>query len=865
MKLRSITMTDVRQFSRPVHVGDIRDGLNVLSAPNEAGKSTLFDAIHALFFIPHRSSKIAPLRPDIGGNPQITIEIELPDGMHRLTKVWGRGKLAEVARDGRLIAKGDEAEAFISGLTLPADEGGPAGLLWVRQGVTALDEGSNKELKAAYQARRDLMSSVTGEFEALTGGKRMDRALTKAQADLDALVTQRGAKAGGAYDAALKNVAQLSVEHDALSARAQLLQEALKTRRAQRQMLRDLTDPAEVEARNTRLTEASAAFEAATRHADALRVAQAEFSRAETAQSDAAQQLSRHQKTAAAVAKMQEDLAAAQPRADAAQAAVTAAKSALTDARNETELARDARRTADQRLQTALRAAARTAQLQRHQTLVGTVAEATELVAKLPGLRHAAQEGPDAKTAQMIDAAEQDLRVAQHLAAAAAPHIEVRYASADAPRVTLEGRVIDAAVSLAVQGVTTLNLPGIGDLQVTPGEGQDAPEQLAQAQRKLADLLNASQMPSASAARAAARDRQQAETELQAVLAHLKRLAPNGMDALKSEAETLMSGIPEPSGIDPDTAQTDVNIAAQAYDKAQIKLETARVHLNASEQAHLRATLAQDNLSERLTEAKTVLDELPDIQLLRENCEAAQHALDLAQQALANLSNNAPNLDAARTARDRAADVVRNAEAEIAKLNVAIARSDATIETQAGDGVEEDLVEVSEQLTSARETVALFEQEIAVLRCLIAALVTAQSAARDRYFAPVLAELRPMLRLLWPDAELRFDGDSLLPSALIRDGQEDPIGTLSGGTREQIALLVRLAFARLLAGQGKHAPVILDDALVYTDDDRIEQMFNALHGQSGDLQILVFSCRNRALRALGGHMLSLAPGAPGEG
>ncbi|MEY3307905.1 MAG: hypothetical protein RLZZ413_1943, partial [Pseudomonadota bacterium] len=69
------------------------------------------------------------------------------------------------------------------------------------------------------------------------------------------------------------------------------------------------------------------------------------------------------------------------------------------------------------------------------------------------------------------------------------------------------------------------------------------------------------------------------------------------------------------------------------------------------------------------------------------------------------------------------------------------------------------------------------------------------------------------------------------------------------------ALLVRLAFARLLARTGRHAPVILDDALVYTDDDRIERMFDALHGQAADLQIIVFSCRQRAFRDLGGTKL----------
>ena len=61
----------------------------------------------------------------------------------------------------------------------------------------------------------------------------------------------------------------------------------------------------------------------------------------------------------------------------------------------------------------------------------------------------------------------------------------------------------------------------------------------------------------------------------------------------------------------------------------------------------------------------------------------------------------------------------------------------------------------------------------------------------------------------------------------------------------------------MLAKQGQSAPIILDDALVFTDDDRIERMFDALTRQAQDLQILVLSCRQRAFRELGGNILQI--------
>ncbi|MCU0908377.1 MAG: hypothetical protein MUF73_13240 [Rhodobacteraceae bacterium] len=52
--------------------------------------------------------------------------------------------------------------------------------------------------------------------------------------------------------------------------------------------------------------------------------------------------------------------------------------------------------------------------------------------------------------------------------------------------------------------------------------------------------------------------------------------------------------------------------------------------------------------------------------------------------------------------------------------------------------------------------------------------------------------------------------------------------------------------------------MILDDALVHSDDDRIEAMFTALHRTARDQQIIVLTCRSRAFAALGGARVTVA-------
>ena len=82
---------------------------------------------------------------------------------------------------------------------------------------------------------------------------------------------------------------------------------------------------------------------------------------------------------------------------------------------------------------------------------------------------------------------------------------------------------------------------------------------------------------------------------------------------------------------------------------------------------------------------------------------------------------------------------------------------------------------------------------------------------------------------------------------------------LSDGTQEQIAVLVRLGMGAMLAERGRVVHIILDDALVYCDDDRIQRMFDALSRAGKHQQIIVLTCRLRTFGPLGGHTLRLRP------
>ncbi|MFV1875640.1 ATP-binding protein [Nioella sp.] len=288
-------------------------------------------------------------------------------------------------------------------------------------------------------------------------------------------------------------------------------------------------------------------------------------------------------------------------------------------------------------------------------------------------------------------------------------------------------------------------------------------------------------------------------------------------------------------------------------------MEAARDRRDDARTKHTTAVVRQEEAARRLTAAIESLDSLAqqDEAQLSSRAVEAKEKRRQAEEELAATQSAAPDIGAAEAALARAQSIEDGARARIGELRPAIAALNERISSSAGDAVEERLQETEQKLEAAEVRLASIAREVKVLERLQSALEGARSEARDRYFEPVAGELRPLLHLLWPDAELNWADDTLLPQSLIRNGQEETVDILSGGTQEQIALLVRLAFARLLSKDGRHAPVILDDALVFTDDDRIERMFDALHRQAGDLQFFVLSCRQRAFRDLGGKALQI--------
>jgi DNA repair exonuclease SbcCD ATPase subunit len=870
MKLAALRLFNVKRFAdRGVAIEGIGDGVNVLCAANEFGKSTSFEALHGLFFQPHSSTAgdVRSLRPYSGGSPLIEADIAVGDHRYRITKQFYSGRFAKVTdlATGRLIAQADEAENFIAGL-INGGAGGPAGLLWVRQGITGLERRSRSEEDNDKQVRASLLESVQGEVEAVTGGRRMAEIMAAVADEAAALVTPTGRpKSGGRYAAAIDLCEQLGQDEQRLANEVALLREALDRRVAAQRRLAELDVADERAARRKAVIEAEAAFDAARSQHDRLKTAEAELNLARERHGAAERDHRQFQEALAEAKVVQEEWREAMRRRDEAASRRRDAIAGIESAQRLADAAESDERAARELLDRLNAAARARAAAERH-------AELAERLSKAEKVRGALEKA-EAQLAQtrlpagaVDELADLDVEIARIHAAldAARPSVTVDYDTPNAPPVTMDGAALHNGDERGYDGNAELLVPRVGRITLRSNKPGEDDGRLDRAENKRRALLDSMGVADLAAARAQQVSAKATETQIVEARAQLAVLAPDGLARLREEVAGAQNGLDcDATELNADPAETRAAAEAAEEQRKQAghtirALEATRA---SAEDAFVAAETALAKLQTREQQITATLGPADARdqrgQTLADRLATLRTGLADAQVGVDDLRTAARDLEAAEATLRRVRSIEQGAETEIQQLRETLAGLNAQISTRSDEAVEEKWREITEALSAAQTRVAAFEREVAVLDRLTEALENARSNARDQYLRPVMDELRPLLGLLFDDISISFDERTLLPQTILRGGQEEDVERLSGGMREQLSVLTRLAFARLLARDGHPAPVILDDALVYSDDDRIERMFDALHRQAREQQIIVFSCRQRAFQRLGGNVLQM--------
>ena len=898
MKLRSLSVNQFKKFTVPMRLEGIENGLNVVVGPNEMGKSTLLDALRAALFEKYssRAQPITALQNDRNqAGPVVELAFELDDGVYRVTKRFVKKPYARLScPDGRTL-EGDAAEDTLRSL-LGFDEPGKTGakaetlgmwnVLWVQQGQ------SFGALDLPESARSNLHSALESEVGTVLGGRR-GRALPQAiDKQLGELVTSNS-KPRGAYKNLIEKTTALQSELESLRMRRQELAKTLDDlEEAQDTLARlsagdrdqaDQTELAEARKRHGQLAELEARIAAAVSD---LELKKRNLEQAKKAQTDRAglkETIAGEQEAAEQAGQRLEDVRQqekdARSQLDTLRAGVREAEAAVTQA---DDVVSRQRRLLD--------AVERQVRIRELDSRCGKAQAAEKR-------QHDAQQGVAAilvtdEVNEVIRGAVKGLETVESRLSAAATRIVFDMNPEALSGIEIDGRTLSSEQP-AVQAVEplTIAIPDRGRITIEPAI-KDRDKLLGQqrdAKAALKDALQAGGIKTVNDAedQYARRQKLLQTAELARQEAELHAPATDdhdaGAPALSDHIEGLRKILTrEMAELDaeelPESAEAEAALrtAVENAEEARRAVDTARAALAGPEktlsqfQTELGTVKARyDDGKERLETLRRQLtdaeQELSDDQL-QARIDSTKADLSGQEAAVGNLEaqrtdETIPQL-AARIARlDRA---IQDRREKRGNLKEKIAGFRSHVEALEGAGIDEAIQQKERELEFCEEERRRTAREVQVLSLLLSTLRAAEQDAKERYLSPVLNRVRPYLQLLFPGAEITIDENLHIVGVVREAGYEEAFHHLSMGTQEQIAVLIRLAFAEMLVEQGHPATVILDDALVFSDDRRMSRMFDILNMAARNVQVVIFTCREQLFEELGGRQLSLQPGSSEE-
>ncbi len=867
MKLSRIALEEFRKFRQPMALEGLQDGLNLFVGPNEAGKSTVAAAIRSAFLERYSTSKVADLAPhgESGARPSVELEFTHAGHSYVLKKQFlSRARCELLIDGGAQRLDGEEAEnalAALLGFELPGrgqskpDLAGIPGLLWIQQG-----DGHNLQEAAGHAGAhlRDALTQLSGELASGDG----DRLYERVAAERGALLDARNGRPKGAYKEAEDALARAAAERDECAqAMAQLNADVDRLAELRRDHERaQAGEPwkdfeakaAEARARLAALAKEREAFEGLRREqaqaAQTLALLQDQVRRDQQDEAELQSLVNEARAARARVEAAREPLARAQQQRQTHAAAVDAARLRVTSV----QAVADRRDLEHQLVQLG-------AEIER---LDGALKEVTALIEQGSALKAETMriEIADADI-EALRKRERELANLQLQQQASATRLSYQLDAGAQAR--LDGRILSGADEVLLTAAAELDLPGVGRLRIEPG-GQDLP-----ALKREVDA--------AQAACAALFKRLDVETLAQAE----QRYARYGALLRELDGMRKTLGIHAPKGVDVLRGQRDDALARRAQlqerlDKLPAVQDTEGGDLPAALQALREAEAVAAQAETALAVAQRALDADGARAQLLENQAAARGAELQSSERGAQRQARAGRLAEARSSHDELERRVHGAQAALAGHRPELVEQDvqryeksAAIERdaqhkrhgeilqlqgkldQAGaQGLGERLSEAEAACERLERRRGDFARRAGALELLQKLLADKRAAATQRLQAPLARRLNHYLALLFPEADLRLD-EALLPMALRRAGGEDLLSALSFGTREQLGILARFAYADLLREAGRPTLLLLDDALVHTDDARRDFMKRALFDAATRHQILMFTCHGEAWRDMG--------------
>jgi uncharacterized protein YhaN len=895
MKIRSLRLEHFRKFTDPVVLAGFSDGVNVLAEGNEFGKSTLLAAIRGVLFERHVSKGLTVRQMQHSTNrtsPVISLEFELPSGLHRIEKRFlHRESYAKLTLPNGVMHQNDAAEDHLqrvlnftaAGSTGSKPENvGMWAALWVQQ----RDSADQPELTDS--ARQTIHGCLDQEVGALAGGTRGKKLIASVCGELTK-IRDGNKKPTGRHKEA---VAELAASHAALAllqAKLTRLVKDIEELESVKRKLDDVGEGSEEAKTVDLLNKARQDRESAQRYEEQLKTAIATQKLHEKDLASAAKEVETRRVQDESILKTTSRVQALTEAEAARMVELRLAEAALNQKRELVKSSVAALDRAVESLQQARNIAGLalvSANLLTYRSRL-VLAEASQSRVNLLVARLSSLSITEADVARIREI-DTKVRRTDAVLEAQATQIEIRLLPQATGLVRVNGEPF-ATASQSLIDDTSISIEGVGEIIVKPGiQDRAALSTLRELQRReLREALQAVSAGSVEQAEQTCAARKQCEADLanarQKLAGHtpadLAQKLGAGVEALRNHVAVLQARLDHGLVKASLAALPDLEEAQEALVKAESlerlaneRVALARAPLEGLEDHHaekIRAHAGAAGERAGALDEQSRLTAARELRLQEESAEVLSERLNSSNAALLAQKSIIEAIE-----RSRPPDTVATLDSRIVRYgsalrNYAQARQanqqrhavlQSQIEREEGVGIEEQVAAAQQKVDSFDRECACFQREIKVLELLLESLEQAEKEAKERYMAPVVQRITPYLQTLFPGAAIHCN-DQFKVTGIVRELQQAEVfDGLSVGTQEQIAVLTRLAFAEMLLERGIPATVILDDALVYSDPERMERMFDLLSQAAQRTQVLILTCREDLFTRLGGTRLRIARG-----
>lgn len=887
MRFHKLTVRNFRGITE--HVVDFPEqGVLVVEGPNEAGKSSLLEAIDLLFrFKDSSTGRVVADTHPIGRDEAPYVELDAQVGPYRFVyaKRWAkRGVAGARGRGGETTLRitaprtenltGIQAHERVGAIVdehLDTD-------LWQALRVLQGSELAPVQLGASAMLRSALDAAAGSGADA---GGEGDSILEHAEKEYGRYFTPATGKARGEYERATRELALAVKDHqEAEAAVAEVEQSvqrhaALLTRTESLKVA--LTDALET---RDRLAEQR---ELAAERVDNLRVAEAALVEAKRDEADATAAVERRRVLVDDVTRRGLEVATAAEALEQARrraASWTAEEeSTRVEAQRGSQAAEAARRQLE-RARSWRHRQALEAELARLATRVQQVDQLSEQIAQARATLATLHVDPAARAA--VEQAERALDRAKATQRAASASVTA-HAISPKTRLVVDGEevLLDADPREWVLTETLrITVPEVAEFRMAPAAGAaQRSDEVEQAERALRSLLTDVEVDSVEAAYHVAAQRgeleatvERAEASRSAVLAGdqpndlrdrlaelQRRTAVENTDDAKADEGFGQRDAPEEKGTgtlecpeesDDGSEQALAGLVeaereareqfARLRDRAERARAAAQEATQATTVAEVEVGAGRRELSVRaaeLDEARGTASDAGLTEILSKAVAAVEKATldrDLAAELAAESDRDQQRFEAAERRVDGARTRLEETDRERVGLEAVLEQVGSQGRAERADAAASDL----DRATRTERTIARRASAAKLLR---ETLRRHRDEAQAAYVAPFRDAVERLGRLVYGSGFQVVVGPDLLIEERVLDGSNVPFESLSSGAKEQMSILVRLAVAGLVDPSGG-APVVIDDALGYSDPERLLAITAAFGAVAQDVQVVLLTC-----------------------